>query len=164
MGGLIRPARYIGAAGLLVVVVCHAASYLPFDTQLYRPLLFGSFPIILVLALVVVLAQNERHTRIDDLIRHLRPLERWLLGLALAYLVVDFALMMAALPGQPEARGDHYFMNVHGALNVLSREDYDAALRHVVRLYSGHEVAFYLLVVTMLTLVLRWDSARSADA
>jgi len=163
MSGLLRPARYVGAGGLLVALACHVASYLPVDPIAFQPLVFGSFPIMFPLVLIVILAQNQRRVRIDDLLRHLRTPERIGVGVILTYVAVDFLRMVAVLPGQPAARDGRFFLDSHGALTRISHSDYVLALQHANRLYSGHEMAFYLLVIVMSTLVLRYDGANLAD-
>lgn len=161
MTGLLRPARYVAGAGFGLALACHVATYLPVDPALFQPLVFGSFPVMFPLVLIVILAQNQRRIRIDDLIKHLSARERLTIGALLAYVAVDFVLMLMRLPGQPENRNGDYFMNAHGALTRISQADYVVALQHANRLYSGHELAFYGLVVGMVTLVLRHDVAAS---
>lgn len=163
MSGLLRPARYVSAAGFLLALACHVATYLPVDPGLFQPLVFGSFPVIFPLVLIVILAQNERRIRIDDLIRHITIRERLGVGGFLAYVAIDFVLMISLLPGQPEAHHGAFFMNVHGALTQINHAAYIAGLQHANRLFSGHEMAFYGLVVGMVTLVLRRDAAISTD-
>lgn len=161
MSGLLHPARYVAGTGFLLALVCHVASYLPIDPALSRPLIFGSVPVIVPLVLIVILAQNQRRIRIDGLIAHLTARERVLMGSLLAYVVVDFVLMAMRLPGQPESRGTGFFIAVRGALTRISAADYSLALQHTNRLYSGHEMAFYAVIVAMLTLLLRYDRAQS---
>jgi hypothetical protein len=161
MSGLLRPSRYVAVAGFLLALACHVATYVPFNPGLFQPLIFGSFPLMFPLVLIVILAQNQRRIRIDDLIKHLTTRERLGIGAFLAYVAVDFVLMIRRLPGQPEIHDGAFFMNVHEALTRISQADYVAALQHANRLYSGHEMAFYGLVAGMVTLVLRHDVAMS---
>ena len=163
MAGLLGPARHVAGAGFLLALACHLATYLPIDPERYQPLVFGSFPIAIPLVLIVVHAQNQRRIKIDHLVRFLTLRERIVGAALLAYLVIDFILMVTQVPGQPEVRGPNFYLDNHGSLSRISHADYLLAVAHVNRLFSGHEMAFYALVVGLATLIRRRDAAGSEN-
>jgi len=60
----------------------------------------------------------------------------------LVYVFVDFFLMFRVLPGQPEQQGTSYFFNEHGLLVPIGLHQYNQALMHSARLFTGHELWF----------------------
>ena len=61
----------------------------------------------------------------------------------LGYVAVDFFLMFKVLPGQPEQHGAEYFFNEHGLLVPIDVHQYNQALMHAARLFTGHEIWFF---------------------
>jgi hypothetical protein len=69
--------------------------------------------------------------------------------LVFGYVAVDFFLMFKVLPGQPEQHGAEYFFNEHGLLVPIDVHQYNQALMHAARLFTGHEIWFFGLAAAL---------------
>jgi hypothetical protein len=59
-----------------------------------------------------------------------------------AYVFVDFFVMLSVLPGQPIEQGGAYFLNNHGSLTPISEAAYRRDLMYGARMFSGHAIVF----------------------
>ena len=142
----------LAAAGVLVII----ASVFPGTgaalTRLW-PWLFGAIFPIFAIALVVdrstgprLVARSWRGSNGNDVFR---DVFRWLppravvaLKVVFALGVVNFAIFVATMSGQPETKNGRFYTNEHGSFTEITAEQFDLAERTGARGFTGHAVMF----------------------
>jgi len=142
----------LAAAGVLVIVASVFPGTGPALTRLW-PWLFGAIFPIFAIALGVELATRARRAprrrwgnsgndMFRDVSRWLPPRAGLALKVVFALGVVNFAISIATMPGQPVTENGRYYANDHGSLTELTAQQFDQAERTAARVYSGHVVMF----------------------
>ncbi|CAN5169893.1 hypothetical protein BH11ACT1_BH11ACT1_16760 [soil metagenome] len=152
--GRLRVLAVVALSGAVVGVAIIVASAFPgtgpASTRLW-PWLFGMVFPIFAIAVVTERAAGPRRAqrrrpgvKADDWFRELL---RWLppgagpvLRVVLALGVVNFVIVVATTPGQPETENGRHYANIHGSLTELTAPQFDSAERAEARGFAGHAV------------------------
>ena len=141
--GLTRGLSVVAAAFLVLAAATHLLTYTPLGpSAALQTTSMVAFLVLFPVWFVMLFAIFLGRVPFDRVLSSL-PLQIKVLGaLLLAYIALDFFLMVALLPGQPVEQGGKFFFNEHGLVPTTAAA-YRQGLAYQARLISGHEMFFF---------------------
>lgn len=141
--GLTRGLFVIACAFFLLAAATHLLAYTPLGSsdalQTTSTVAFpAAFPVWGVMLFIIFLGRVP----FDRVLSSLPPPLKVLGVLLLAYVGLDFFLMLALLPGQPVKQDGKFFFDDHGLVPTTAAA-YRQGLAYQARLISGHEMIFF---------------------
>src|ERR1700693_3857410 len=141
--GLTRGMYIVAAAFFALAAATHLLTYTPLGSadvlQTTSMVAFPvAFPVWGVMLFIIFLGRVPFDRVLGSLAMQVKVLG----ALLVAYVALDFFLMVALLPGQPVEQGGHFFFN-EGGLVPTTAAAYRQGLAYQARLISGHEMIFF---------------------
>jgi heme exporter protein D len=160
--GLTRGLYVVAAAFFVLAAATHMLTYTPLGSadvlQTTSMLAFPvAFPVWGLMLFIIYLGRVPFDRVLSSL-----PMQVKVLGaLLLAYVALDFFLMVALLPGQPVEQGGRFFFN-EGGLVPTTAAAYRQGLAYQARLISGHELIFFGLAAVIGFQIQRLRSGKAS--
>jgi hypothetical protein len=101
-----------------------------------------AFPVLFPVWFVMLFAISLGRVPFDRVLSSLPAPVKVIGSLLVAYVFLDFFLMLALVPGQPVEQGGSFFFNDHGLVRTTETA-YRQGLAYQARLISGHEMLFF---------------------
>jgi hypothetical protein len=141
--GLTRGLYVVATACFVVAVAIHVLTYTPLgSSDALQTTSMVAFPVLFPVWFVMLFVIFLGRVPFDRVLSSL-PVQVKVLGILLvAYVFLDFFLMLALLPGQPVEEGGKFFFNEHGLVRTTETV-YRQGLAYQARLISGHEMLFF---------------------
>ena len=144
--------QLLALAGFLLSLLVHVLSLAHVDVMSRVPavwgLHFGVFAVFIPFVLALSKQKREGRRLTASEMRALLPAPyAWIAVLLFVYVIVNFALFMAATGhGNAVARDGKYLLMDHGSVErELSADEYARMQANVLRGFSGHWMLFYFL-------------------
>ena len=139
----LRAYAWIAAAVGAFAALTHVATYgPPAAADTVTAITFAVFPLIFPLFGAAVIVTAFGRLNLGRLMETVPTGVKVLALLLVAYIFVDFFLMIQDLPGQPIEHDGRFYLNDHGSLIPISLQAYRQSLMYQARLFSGHEIVF----------------------